>query len=164
MEFKTTGVTIHVGPADSSDFPAIVRLLSESGLPTEDLSEGHLRDFLLARVDREMIGCVGVELYPPYGLLRSLAVSHGYQKKGLAGFLVRSIEDYSKERDIQELYLLTCTAESFFRNRDYSLVPRQSAPGPIRETREFSESCRDCPAFMRKVLIQTEKRDSAFPG
>jgi amino-acid N-acetyltransferase len=57
-------------------------LLNGAELPTEDLTDEKMRNFMLARdKDDCIIGVVVVEMYQEYGLLRSLAVHPAYRKR-----------------------------------------------------------------------------------
>ncbi|MBL8207744.1 MAG: GNAT family N-acetyltransferase, partial [Blastocatellia bacterium] len=68
-------------PSTLSDLPDVLALLEEVKLPTEGVAE-HFADFLIARADERVVGCVGLEKYGSYGLLRSLAVAPNFQGQG----------------------------------------------------------------------------------
>ena len=99
-----------------------------------------------------MEGVVGLELFGAIALLRSLAVVSSRQRVGLGSKLVAHAEDYARSHGIKSLYLLTNTAESFFKHRGYKRTGRDDAPPAIRETKEFSEICPVSSAFMVKHL------------
>src|SRR2546430_307603 len=54
---------------------AVRTLLRECHLPVSDLSDSHLEHFFARRNGDALEGVVGLELYPPYALLRSLALA-----------------------------------------------------------------------------------------
>jgi amino-acid N-acetyltransferase len=128
------------------------QLLGSQGLPSEDLSESHLEHFLFAGSDCDPTALVGVELYGENALLRSLAVRPADRKRGLGSRLVAGIEEYSRTRGVEKMFLLTTTAQHFFATLGYQLVERQSAPASIRSTREFSDLCPASSVFMMKAL------------
>ena len=131
---------------------AVRRLLGEAQLPTADLTEAHLESFLGRGTGAAPDAVVGLEIYPPVALLRSLAVKVDARGHGLGSALLADAERYARERDVKEIYLLTATAEEFFANAGYERVPRDSAPAAIRATQEFSSLCPASSALMRKRL------------
>jgi amino-acid N-acetyltransferase len=134
-------------PADS-----VKRLLSASQLNCSDLTDEHLRHFFGSGKKEQLEGVVGLELFNTVGLLRSLAVVSSRQQSGLGSKLVAYAENYARNHGIKSLYLLTLTAENFFRQRGYQRCRREDAPFAIRETKEYSEICPVSSAFMVKHL------------
>ena len=128
------------------------RLLNESQLISLDLTPEHLRHFFGLGTIEELEGVVGLELFGTVALLRSLAVVSSRRKAGLGSKLVAHAEEYARNKGIKTLYLLTNTAESFFKHRGYQSTARDDAPAAIRQTREFSELCPVSSAFMVKHL------------
>lgn len=145
---------LHVGPAESEDWPGVIALLSRCDLPTEDVSTESLGHFLLARVDGNpgVIGVVGLEPYGTVGLLRSLAVAEEFRGRSVARALVGALERRALREGIEQLFLLTTTAAPYFNREGYEHVDRSVAPDPIRATREFADLCPDSAIFMRKTL------------
>jgi amino-acid N-acetyltransferase len=130
----------------------VKRLLTESGLPTSDLSEGHRVQFLGWGQEPELEGVVGLEVYGDVALLRSLAVAPGRRESGLGSRLVAHAERQAWENGVKSLYLLTTTAEDFFLRRGYAKISREEAPAAIKATKEFSGICPVSSAFMVKYL------------
>jgi amino-acid N-acetyltransferase len=131
---------------------AVKQLLEEARLPTSDLTEAHLEHFLGCGENGALEGVVGLELYPPLALLRSLAVTSISRSRGLGATLLAEAERYARSREVKEIYLLTTTAERFFARAGYERIQREAAPQAIRETQEFSSLCPASSAFMRKRL------------
>ena len=130
---------------------AVQSLLREVQLPSSDLSAAHLGHFIGCGTEA-LDGVVGLELYPPYALLRSLAVAQGKRGGGIGRALLLQAERYACERGVTELYLLTTTAERFFARAGYERVPREAAPAAIGATREFASLCPTSATFMCKRL------------
>jgi amino-acid N-acetyltransferase len=130
----------------------VKRLLRESHLDCSDLTPEHLRNFFGSGKKEKLEGVVGLELFETVGLLRSLAVVSSRQKSGLGSKLVAYAEDYARNHGIKSLYLLTLTAENFFKHRGYQRCRREDAPFAIKETKEFSDICPVSSAFMVKHL------------
>lgn len=128
----------------------VKQLLAESGLPTADITAQHLHHFFGCGSEGKLEGVVGLELYGDAALLRSLAVRAAQRGSGLGSGLVEHAEGYAREKGVKSLYLLTTTAEAFFRRRGYVSIPREEAPAAIAGTREFSGICPASSAFMVK--------------
>ena len=131
---------------------AVTRLLGEAALPSADLTEAKLAHFLSHGAAEAPEGIIGLELYPPVALLRSLAVASNVRGRGVGRALLADAERYARSQEVQDLYLLTTTAERFFAREGYERVPREAAPPAIQETVEFSTLCSASAALMRKRL------------
>ena len=127
-------------------------LLTECDLPTLDLESHHFDHFLGYGTANDLKGIVGVEIFGSVALLRSLAVAKQARGLGYGKKLVEGIENYAKAKGVNELYLLTTTAEDFFLGLGYAHAERTIAPEQIRLTKEFSDLCPDDAVFMRKIL------------
>jgi amino-acid N-acetyltransferase len=127
-------------------------MLDSCGLPSNDLTRDHLEHFFTLRTDNEALGCIGLEIYGEHALLRSLAVLQNIRGKGFGKLLVEQIEQYAKEQDIDDIYLLTTTAEGFFAKLGYSTINREEIPSAVKKSEEFSSICPDSAAAMVKTL------------
>jgi amino-acid N-acetyltransferase len=126
--------------ASRNDLPMVRALLSENGLPDEDVGE-HIDQFILARDNGTLIGSAGVELLVTDGLLRSLCVRSNYRNRCIASELCNHIEAYSRIAGVNKLYLLTTTAKDFFARRGYSVCSRENVPPAVQGTAEFRHLC-----------------------
>jgi amino-acid N-acetyltransferase len=129
-----------------------VSLLQAQGLPFSDITVEHLEHFFFVGSDGSPTGLVGVEIYGTDALLRSLVVAENARTQGLGSALVQHAEDYAAARQVAAMYLLTTTAERFFRRRNYLRVERTLAPRAIQSTPEFASLCPASSAFMIKQL------------
>ncbi len=127
-------------------------LLTEAGLPTDDLSVRLLANFFFVGDAAAPDGVVGLEFCGGQALIRSLAVRPAARGRGLGAALVRHAEQRARQRGIATLYLLTDTAETFFAARGYLRVARDRAPEPIRQSRQFSALCPASAILMAKSL------------
>jgi amino-acid N-acetyltransferase len=130
-----------------------VALLLSQGLPTADITDEHLAHFFFVDADGSPAGLVGLELYGPAALLRSLVVGENARGNGLGSTLVRHAEQYAVTTGVRTLYLLTTTADRFFQRLGYERIERSQAPTSIKETREFASLCPASSAFMAKTLL-----------
>jgi amino-acid N-acetyltransferase len=134
------------------DHMAAVRLLEGAGLPASDLTAAHMDHFFYCGPAAAPEGIVGIELCGVDALLRSLVVSSDLRATGRGSALVSRAEGYVRENGARAVYLLTTTAERFFRSRGYVPTPRETAPPAIRVTREFAALCPASSAFLVKRL------------
>ena len=129
----------HYSPSDKKD---LVNLLSTSKLPTEDLNDSKLENFMVARAgDGFLVGVGGVEIYGKNGLLRSLAVHASHRGHGIGRLLVRAIESLARRNGVRTLYLLTETAAEYFPKVGYGVIQRDKVPEAITKTDEFRGIC-----------------------
>jgi len=130
----------------------VSRLLKEASLPTSDLSDKDMKNFFYAGPATEPIGIVGLQFYGPDALLRSLVVSSAKRKQGLGQRLVEHAQQHARAHGTTTVFLLTTTAEAFFRTHGYVVTPRESAPPAIRATPEFAGLYPAASAFLSKRL------------
>lgn len=154
---------IAIGPARPDERAAVATLLGEAGLPVAGLEATWL---LVARDeptsvaagrptgDGPVVGAVGLEPYPPAGLLRSLVVAPRHRGSGVATALVARLLEAADARGILELWLLTTTAAPFFARLGFASADRAEAPAGVRASPEFREACPDSAACLRLSLAR----------
>ena len=120
---------------------AIRWLLDVKFLPSTDIDEAALGQFLVCRDDIRSGRVVGLEIYGEVALLRSLVVTEKHLGAGHGRRLVAAAQDLATEMNVRAIYLLTTTAESFFEYLGFRRIQREEAPESIRSTREFSSLC-----------------------
>lgn len=130
-----TGVTT-IRQAEPRDLEAVFSLLHQANLPVEGVVE-HFGHFFVAEVKGEIIGCVGLEVHGDAALLRSLAVTREFQNRGLGSRLTRHSLHQVASLGLHEVFLLTTTAEGFFRRFGFTKIARENAPKQIRQSVEF---------------------------
>ena len=129
-----------------------VALLQAQGLPASDITDEHLEHFFFIGPAGSPTGLVGLEIYGTDALLRSLVVGDNARGKGLGSELVEHAEQYAASKSVRSIYLLTTTAEAFFKRLCYERIDRSQAPPSIERTREFASLCPASSAFMVKCL------------
>jgi amino-acid N-acetyltransferase len=131
---------------------AVMELLMSASLPSADLTDAHMAHFFYCGSSSAPLGIVGVEFYGSDALLRSLAVAPDRQRTGLGRALLHQAEHHARSRGAGSIYLLTTTAESFFKKHGYVPAERAAAPQGIRTSREFADLCPATSAFLVKHL------------
>lgn len=143
---------IRIQPARPDALEAIQGLLSSLDLPHSDLTPSHLEHFLICRDGGDIVGVVGLELYGPVALLRSLAVRPSHRGRGIGTRLTEQVEQYGRRNGVEEVYLLTTTASDYFDRHSYETIDRDELPNVIQETEEAAQFCPASATCMRKDL------------
>lgn len=128
------------------------KLLASALLPAVDIGPAHLEHFFGAWEDSSLEGVVGLELFGPVALLRSLAVVASRRGSGLGSELLARAEQYASENGVRSIFLLTTTAEPYFRKRGYAPLAREAAPQAIQQTAQFADICPASSVFMVKHM------------
>ncbi len=123
--------------ATSADRLAVISLLEEAGLPTQDLPTS-LDHFLVGKEKGRIVGSVGLEPLGEVALLRSLAVSAPLRGTGLGKKLYQAALEKANERKIKVVYLITTTADRFFERQGFQRVERTATPASVQGTAQFS--------------------------
>lgn len=137
--------------ATPTDLPAIERLLTESALPLDGVREA-LATFLLAESAGALVGVAGLEVCGELALLRSVAVTPAWRKRGLGRELVTRVIAQAEARGIKGLYLLTNTAEHYFPSFGFETITREQVPDEVRQTSEFRGACPESATVMCRPL------------
>ncbi len=140
------------GPTDAADLPTVLDLLQSCGLPTADLDERHLADFLVCRDGGRIVASAGLEHYPGVALLRSLAVSTDHRQRGLASRLLDELVQRARNHGQHDIFLLTTSAAAFFAARGFQPFDRCQVPPELARCSEFRSLCPASAVCMRRRL------------
>jgi len=144
-----TGVTID--PARSSDYDVVAALLEREHLPLDGLRQ-HFETAFVARAANRIIGCSALEVYEGGALLRSLAVDAECRGSGIGSDLTDAAIQLARRRLVAAIYLLTTTAEPFFRKFNFEIVDRADVPCSVTVSEEFAHACPSTAIVMRRFL------------
>ena len=117
------------------------QFLKTNRLPFQDVKlEGNFY-FTYQDEDNNIIGSGGLEVYGKHALLRSLAVDekHRHQKIGIR--MVNDLIEKAKSLQVENLFLLTETARSFFEKKGFEKIDRTEVPEELRNSSEFTTVC-----------------------
>ena len=131
--------------ADPQDLIAIRALLEHSGLPTSDLDSAR-PDFVVVRENGQVIAAGALQRSGSSALLRSVVVAADRRKRGLGQAVVNELERMARTAGIDQLILLTQTAEAFFAHQGYRVIERSGAPQDMQEFRSLCPSSAICMA------------------
>ncbi|OGU61521.1 MAG: hypothetical protein A2V66_00425 [Ignavibacteria bacterium RBG_13_36_8] len=140
-----------VRPVKFSDKERIFQLLQSLRLPLEGIEE-HLRNFLVMEINQKIFGVVGLEIYENKGLLRSLGVNYEVQGNSYGKLLCKEILEKAKQLNLDEIYLLTETAEDFFSKQGFEKISRKIVSDRVKESVEFKSVCPQSAVCMHKLL------------
>lgn len=140
-------------PALSSDFSAVSSLLNEAELLIDDLDR-ELKNFIVGTIDDQLCAAGGLEVFGRIALLRSVVVAEQHRGRKTGSEIILALLAHAKALNIQHLYLLTRSAEQFFKGFGFNLIERDLAPKCISETSQFSELCPAKAALMRLSIEQ----------
>ncbi len=138
--------------ASINDLFELNQLLESVYLPVVDPKEFTDYFYKSLSLENKIIGAIGLEIYGNYGLLRSLVVDSSYRNKGIANQLVGQIIETSKELGLQEVYLLTTTADKYFLKKGFEIRQRENCPAEIKGSKEFSSICPVSSVLMSKKI------------
>lgn len=137
--------------AEPEDLAGVLSLLERSDLPTAGVAEDFTH-FLVAESDGELVGVAGLELYDGSALLRSVTVEERWRKTGVGRALVERSLDLARERGVEDIYLLTTTAEHYFPKFGFACVSRDSVAEGVRGSVEFQCACPESAKVMRRTV------------
>ena len=143
---------ITIAAARASDVAEIKKLLVANGLPTAGVDE-HWKTFVVARDRGVLVGCGGSEPYDTAALIRSIAVAADHRSSGLGRRIVRQLIDRLASRGLREFYLLTTTAENYFKKRGFTTIARDEVHPQLLQSREFQDACPASAVCMRLVML-----------
>ncbi|AUD06567.1 arsenic resistance N-acetyltransferase ArsN2 [Spirosoma pollinicola] len=148
-------MALYIEPAQLADKAAIIALLEQGHLLTEDLPT-RLADFVIAKEEGRPIGVAGLERFGLVGLLRSVAVDPQYQGQQIAAQLVSRLMETAQASSLENVYLITNTADRYFERYGFQIVNRQEVPAAIQQTQQFSELCPSSAIVMKRALTQDQ--------
>ena len=140
-----------ISGATAADVEGIKRLLEVNDLPLEGVDQ-HWKTFIVARDGDALVGCGGSEAYSNAALIRSIAVSPMYRSRGIGRLLVRQLLDRLSSRGIREFYLLTTSAQDYFKRRGFKKCDRDEVNPQLLASREFQDACPKTATCMRLLM------------
>lgn len=117
-------MNVAVRTAGQVDLPSSRSLLTSVDLTVAGVGE-HVDHFLVVEDAGKIVACAGLETYGFHALLRSVAVHPHYRNRGLATLLVTRLVDQTRQDRLHAVYLLTTSAEAYFRRLGFETIPRE---------------------------------------
>jgi amino-acid N-acetyltransferase len=143
--------------ATNRDLDAVESLLSSNDLPLDGVKE-NFSSFVVAENNGTIAGAIGLEKFGSVALLRSAVVSPEYRGSGIGSKLVEQLLERAESEGIQELFLLTTTAEKYFPRFGFARTTRSAVPAAVKASAEFQGACPDSAIVMTRRIAATASR------
>jgi amino-acid N-acetyltransferase len=137
---------------ESADLPVVLALLKSAGLPTADLTSAAGLQVWVLEEKGSLLGAIALERFGTHALLRSLVVAPEFRRRGFGRDLVARLEHDAEVNGVEQLILLTETAEGFFRSLNYKVLDRRFVGKGVKQSAEFRSLCPASAVCMSKVL------------
>jgi amino-acid N-acetyltransferase len=141
---------MRIRKARDQDFEAVGSLLAANDLPVEGVKE-NFSSFVVAEDGGVVVGAIGLEKFGSVALLRSAVVSNDYRGSGIGRGLVEQILEVAGNDGIEELFLLTTTAEDYFPRFGFARTTRSAVPAAIKASAEFQGACPESATVMKRA-------------
>lgn len=151
MSLPRLGHPPTIRPARPSDRETVEALLVGAGLPTAGLPS-ELAHFLVADLQGRVVGAIGLEVYGTHGLLRSAVVDPALRGSGVGEALVDALIRDARALGLQELVLLTTTAEAWFPRFGFHRIAREDVAAAVHASAELRGACPASAVVMRRPL------------
>jgi amino-acid N-acetyltransferase len=140
-----------VEAARARDLPDVRVLLERHALPLAGVDD-HVQTMLVARDESQIVGTAALELYGDDALLRSVAVDSRRQGQGIGQQLTEAALQLARTHGVEQVFLLTTTAEAFFQRLGFETIARGAVPASVQTSIEFQSACPASAVVMRKRL------------
>lgn len=145
---------MRIRKATNRDLDAIESLLAENDLPLDGVKE-NFSGFVVADDAGEIAGAIGLERFGSVALLRSAVVSPEHRGSGVGRKLVEQLLERAEKDGIEELFLLTTTAEKYFPRFGFARTTRSAVPSAVKASAEFQGACPDTAVVMKRRITAT---------
>lgn len=137
--------------ATKRDLDSVESLLSANNLPLDGVKE-NFSNFVVAEEKGEIAGAIGLEKFGSVALVRSAVVSPAYRGSGVGRRLVERLLEGAEKEGIEELFLLTTTAEKYFPRFGFAPTTRSAVPAALKASAEFQGACPDTAVVMTRRI------------
>ena len=138
-------------PARPSDLPQVLAMLGQAKLPAAGVAQ-ELSHFFVADNGGTLVGAAGLELYEASARLRSVVVEDSWRGTGVGRSLIDRALDEARRQGVDDVFLLTTTAEHYFPRFGFTCVSRDSVTEDVKASVEFQGACPSSAVVMRKTL------------
>ncbi|HJQ54848.1 MAG TPA: arsenic resistance N-acetyltransferase ArsN2 [Gemmatimonadaceae bacterium] len=135
--------------ASTADLPAVERLLVANDLPVQGVRD-NFAGFLVADEEGVVVGAIGLESFDSVALLRSAVVAREHRGTGVGRQLVEQALDRADRAGVNDVYLLTTTAEDYFPRFGFDRTERSGVPDALKMSEEFRGACPETAVVMTR--------------
>ncbi|MBD1372117.1 hypothetical protein IC620_07050 [Hazenella sp. IB182357] len=129
--------------AKETDIFSVRRMLKEANINDMGIDQ-HIQHFFVVEVHAEevdgedvkaqMVGAVGMEVYKPYGLLRSFVLDRASWKSEIGLKMVEILLMYAEDKDLEQVYLFAGASSAFFEQIGFAKTTVSELPAEILES------------------------------
>jgi amino-acid N-acetyltransferase len=106
-------------------------------LPVEGIEDAR---FVVARLDGQVVGCAGIEVWGTHGLLRSVAVVPGRRGQHIGEALAADRLAWARSERLADISLLTTSASQYFGRLGFSPIAREALPPELARSTQLGLS------------------------
>ena len=137
----------------AEDLPGVRDLLARVHLSTTGIPEEISELWVIRGADKDVIGCVAIEIHDETALLRSLAVDPERRGEGLGWMLAEMVQLRVRQRGLTQVCLLTEHATDFFAEKfGFQPVARELLPEKIKNSSEYLRNPTERAVAMQLIL------------
>jgi amino-acid N-acetyltransferase len=150
-----------IRPALRKDVRSIL-LLIKSSVESRELVkrtrasiEKQISDYYLYEIDRNVVGCVALHLYPEEKMaeLACLFVNRGHENQGIGRKLIQFVENRARELGTRELFALSTQAFTYFQSKG-GFVEGTSEMLPAHRREKYEQSGRGSKILFKRLAPQ----------
>jgi len=145
---------MQIRDAVNSDLSVVASLLEASDLPVDGVRE-NFSNFIVAENESGIAGVIGFEKFDSIALLRSAVVSPAHRGSGVGQRLVEELLNRAEKSGVEQVYLLTTTAERYFLRFGFARTTRAAVPDSVKASAEFQGACPDTATVMTRHTRDT---------
>ncbi len=151
-----------ITPAASEDLRMLQDLLAEHGLACGG-RKTELSDYFVVRSPGRVIGCIGMESWGPYGLLKDMLVVSDRRGEGLGWMLAKTALDHALRLGLQRVFMFgTDATKKIGEVMGFQPWP-QEPPEELADSRQFQRP-QHAGAVLMSVEVTADERDHERPG
>lgn len=135
--------------ASPADLAAVESLLAANDLPRDGVRDS-FAGFLVADDEGVVVGAVGLETFDSAALLRSAVVAADHRGTGVGRQLVEQALERAERDGVNNVYLLTTTAEDYFPRFGFDRTDRDGVPEALKASEEFRGACPETAIVMAR--------------
>ncbi len=147
----------HTRRARAGDLAGVCQLLEAAMLPVAGLEDQFPQGYDVVTRRRTIVAAAGVEVHGKAGLLRSVVVDASLRGQGFGAQLSQRRIQWARQQGLDELWLLTTTAATFFPRLGFRPADRASAPAELQRSKEFSGACPETATCLKLELRPTPR-------
>ena len=151
-----------IRPALRKDIRNILHLIKNSVESAELVKrtrasvEKQLGDYYLYELDRNIVGCVALHVFPEEKVaeLACLVVSRGHENQGIGRKLIQFIENKARELGLKEFFALSTQAFTYFQSKG-GFVEGTPEMLPATRREKYEQSGRNSKILFKRWVAQT---------